>query len=358
VTERPLYILRYYPTLTETFVYRELDELARRGHRPLVAALGARPDGALQDQPPQVRVWRAPRGPRTWASWPRLSARHLGWKASFRVGALLRAARAWGVTRVHAHFVGEGAAWGAVVAEALGVPLSITPHAVDLFKPRSDCGGLLAKAERVIAITEFHRRWLREHYGVEAPVVRCGVHVPRGSSVAVRAGAEPLRLISVGRDVPKKGMAALAAVCAELPEVSARLVTDAPRLAGPRCEVGPLPPGQVPAALARAHVFALALRQATDGDMDGMPIAILEAMAAGLPVIAGDVAGVAEVVDAEVGWLVPAGDDPALRSALLEALADPTRCAEKGAAGRARLLARGLTVEAQVDGLLQAWGAR
>ncbi len=58
---RLLYVLRYYPTLSETFVYREVAELVRRGHEVTIIALGERADGQLADGLPDVPVIRPPR---------------------------------------------------------------------------------------------------------------------------------------------------------------------------------------------------------------------------------------------------------------------------------------------------------
>jgi colanic acid/amylovoran biosynthesis glycosyltransferase len=67
------------------------------------------------------------------------------------------------------------------------------------------------------------------------------------------------------------------------------------------------------------------------------------------------VAGIPEVVDDEVGWLVPPDDPAALRSALAHAAEDAAARVTRGAAARRRILERGLTVEAQVDALLATW---
>ena len=60
---RVLYLLRYYPTVSETFVYREVDALVARGVEVHIAALGTREDGRLQDEPPDAPIQMVPRRP-------------------------------------------------------------------------------------------------------------------------------------------------------------------------------------------------------------------------------------------------------------------------------------------------------
>lgn len=75
--------------------------------------------------------------------------------------------------------------------------------------------------------------------------------------------------------------------------------------------------------------------------MDGLPVALVEAMAAGLPVITTATSGIPELVDESVGWLVPADDLDALEAAVREALADPEARRQRGAAARNRVWAQG-----------------
>ena len=81
---------------------------------------------------------------------------------------------------------------------------------------------------------------------------------------------------------------------------------------------------------------------------------MMEAMAAGLPVITTDLPGLGELVDDEVGWRVPCDDVGALARALRSALSDPSERIRRGAAGRARIL-RDWTVSRQADGVEAAW---
>jgi glycosyltransferase involved in cell wall biosynthesis len=71
---------------------------------------------------------------------------------------------------------------------------------------------------------------------------------------------------------------------------------------------------------------------------EGMPLVVLEAMAAGVPVVASAVSGIPEVVvDGETGWLVPPEDPRALKAALEDVLARPEEARRRGGAGRRRV---------------------
>lgn len=360
-----LVVVRYWPTRSETFVAREVAELAARGHEVVVAAIGTRADGDDADPIPGVTVWRPERGAREWVARAigpvgpaaRWLAGHQRPKDVARCGSLADWAVGRGFDRVHAHFAGEAAEWARVVADRCGIPWSVTTHATDLFRPRPSLPELLRAARPVVTVCEHHRGWLRATFDVDAAVVRCGVDPAAYPPARPAPAGGPLRAISVARWVPKKGLDTLLEAVELVPgPIRLRLVADPPPGVGaPRATVGAVAPREVPALLAEADVFALPCRVAGDGDRDGVPVALIEAMAAGLPVISTPVAGIPELVDEAVGWLVPPNDPRALAHAL-EAARDPSVRAARGAAGRARVRA-GWTVAGQVDALLGAWSA-
>lgn len=346
------YVLRYWPTVSETFVAREIDGLRARGVAVDVVGIGRRADGA-DDAVPSLRPEKVPI--RALRHLVRPDVRRLvrGMRRRDVARALWVADRGAdrGWSRIHAHFAGEAAEWARVAAAVLGVPWSVTVHAVDLFVPRPSLGGLLRDARPAITICAHHRRWIAERFGADALVVRCGVplDVPRAEP-----GAAGARFVCVARDVPKKGLDALATAIAALPGATLRLVSDAVRLGGPRIAAGSLAPDAVPDVLARAQVFVLPCRIAPNGDRDGIPVALMEAMAAGLPVIATRVAGIPELVDDTVGWLVPPDDPAALLRAMREAC-EPGERARRGRAARERIVTGAWTVDRQVAELVQAW---
>lgn len=327
-----LYVLRYYPAVSETFVAAEMRAVQAAGVRATVLSMGTRPDSPFATGLPAVEVLDLPRGRALAAAalrGPGLS------KRSIRLAWAVREARRRGVDRVHAHFAGEAAALAREIARALGVPYSVTVHAADLFRPIPGLAGLLRDASPCITVCAHHARWIAHCYGVEARVVRCGIDVS-GRPQADPA-REPARVVCVARPVPKKGLDRL------------RRAVPATRLDLLGADA-PVPPDAVPARLARAQLFALPAQVANDLDRDGVPVAMMEAMAAGLPVVTRPVGGIPELVDETVGWVA---ED--FEAALREALSDPQERARRGRAAKARI-GEAWCSDLSTRSLLSAWG--
>lgn len=346
-----LYVVRYFPTLTETFVHDEVRALAGEGIPVALAAFGARGDPGTE--PLGVPVFSQPH---RWEWLPWLPSLIGEWlrrpgRVSRRVLWLAVLLRRRKVRKVHLHFGGEAAEWAAEACRRVGLQFGLTVHAVDLFRPRPGLPGLLRDATPLIAISAWNQRWIAENYGVRAELLPSGVELSqfqRGET------ARPPRVLAVGRWVPKKGFALLLQVWKTLDrEAELHLVSDAPQgTAGPGVVVhGLLPRAEVRALIASATVFVLPCRVADDGDRDGIPVVILEAMAAGLPVISTRVSGIPEVVDQTVGWLVDPGDGDALRQVIQEALDNPEEARRRGEQGRQRLGEQGRTRAQHLAGL-------
>ena len=205
--------------------------------------------------------------------------------------------------------------------------------------------------------TDYNRRHLIEAYGTPAEKLRVvyhGLDLERFQRRARPANATPV-ILSVGRLVEQKGYEDLLYVCADLVRrgqaFTCAIIGDGPlrgRLERLVDELDLRGVVRLPGRLVgdgvldwytRADVFALFCIEASDGDRDGIPNTMIEAMAMELPVVSTRYSGVPElVVDGTTGLLAECGDRRALADALARLLARPELRATMGRAGRERVM--------------------
>jgi glycosyltransferase involved in cell wall biosynthesis/GT2 family glycosyltransferase len=391
------YVVSRFPALSETFVLRELAEVdARKGVRCELFSLF--PDGGGPVHP-SARAWV----PRRSCATPLGSARSAAYWAARRplrlagvialvahdyrrhprlLGRALvtvacalehaRRLRVAPVDHLHAHFATYPALAAWICSRLVGVPYSFTAHAHDLFIHRIGLRRRIEDAAFCVGISEHNARILRAlapGRSADVHVVHCGVH-PTSLPVRLRApqpGA-PMRVACVAALRPYKGHHVLVDAIARLAcageAVELDLVGDGPlrgelerQCARPGVAtrvhfLGGLTEPEVAEVLDRADAFAQASVVQPDGDTDGIPVALMEAMAAGVPVVASRVSGVPELVrDGETGLLVPPGDAAALADALRSLRAEPGAAIERARAARA-LVEEQFAVEGQSSRLL------
>lgn len=285
------------------------------------------------------------------------------------------------VRHLHAHYAHAATTVAWLVSLITGLPYSFTGHARDIYCESLNPAGLLARklnaARFTVTCTEANRSWLLS-LAPQARVHRIyhGVNADFTSLLATAAGrtadAGRLRILGVGRLVPKKGfdllVEAVGALVRQGVEVDLVLAgADGGhtaelrrRIADHRLEervrlAGVMDQRRLYEEYRRATVFCLPCRVLDDGDRDGIPNVLVEAMAAGLPVISTPVSGIPELVVHEGnGLLVPPDDVAALAAALLRLHRDPRLAATLGQAGRTAVLERfdGDRLAATLAGLL------
>jgi glycosyltransferase involved in cell wall biosynthesis len=272
--------------------------------------------------------------------------------------ALAHRVRKRGIQHVHAHMAHVPTTIAMYCARQLGIGFSFTGHAMDLFRARTLLEAKLRHASFAACISAWHRsfyRQLKEVHEDRLPIVRCGVDVDAFAPSGRPVRGQKLNILSVGRLVPKKGfdvlIEAIAALNGNAQDLKCTIAGDGPeraRLAAmireqqleDRIElVGARSNEEIRGMMRAADVFVLPCRVDATGDRDGIPVALMEAMACGLCVVSGDLPAIRElIVDGEGGLLVESGSVPSLMRALQGIAHDPARRARLGAAGRQRVV--------------------
>ena len=371
------YVVKRYPRYSETFIVNEILAHEAAGLDVTIFALRPPLDTHFQELLAKVRApvyylldsgksadfWRE-------LSWAQTalpgfddavrSAQDDEAATVYQAIQLARQARALGLDHLHAHFATSAASVARLAARFARMSWSFTAHAKDIFHESvvpEDLVRKLTDADAVITVSDYNRAYLRETYGALVHRLYNGLDLTRFTFRPSPAKAP--HIVAVGRLVEKKGFADLIDACALLQhegcdftceiigsgeeadvlrtQIERLGVGDVVRLEGPR------PQAEVIERVASAAVFAAPCVVGRDGNRDGLPTVLLEAMALGTPCVSTAVTGIPEVIrDDETGVIVPQHDPAALAVALGRLLADASR--------RVRLAraARGL-IEAEFD---------
>jgi glycosyltransferase involved in cell wall biosynthesis len=377
-------VVKGWPRLSETFIAQELRALEQRGFRlrlyslrhptdrkvhalnRAVAAPVAYLPEYLWREPLRVwRAWRAARRTPGYAaarrSWLRDLRRDLTPNRVRRFGQalVLAAERDPAITHFYAHFLHTPASVARYAALLAGLPWSVSAHAKDIWTtPDWEKREKLQEAAWAVTCTRAGAEHLDALVPGKVALVYHGLDARRFPGPAAprpardgAASADPVRILSVGRAVPKKGYADLVAALALLPrDLNWRFVHvgGGPLLDALKSQAAPLgarivwrgaqEEDAVRAAYREADLFVLASRVGDDGDRDGLPNVLLEALSQGCPVIATAVSAIPELVaDGVTGALVPSNDRAALAAAIESLARDPALRARLAAAGEARV---------------------
>ena len=355
------YVLKRYPCFSETFIVNEILAHERAGLPVHIFALRRFAEARFQSVLAQVRspvTYIPDTVPRADAFWPTFSRaaalypalrNHLpqlgekGFLDFFQALHIALKADELGIRHFHAHFGSKAATVARLASHVSGIDYSFTAHAKDIFHcsvAEDELRQSLSEAASVVTVSDFNVAWLKERYGSAAARVHRiynGLDLGQFSYKSPRV--RPRQILAVGRLVEKKGFETLVRACdilrsrgvpfdckiigGGLLEQQLRQEIDQLSLQEQVALIGPRPQSEVIEALHGAAVFAAPCKLADDGDRDGLPTVLLEAMALGTPCVSTDVTGIPEVLRAgATGLTVPQQDPSALADALERMLDD------------------------------------
>lgn len=368
------YVVKRYPRFSETFIVNEV--LAHEAAGTDIEIFSIRPctDTHFQNAISQVRapLTRISSSSPKWSAlWPQLRAageRFPGlWDVLRDEQHAMATTVAQGIelagyvrdrhiTHLHAHFATLPAAVARLAALIAEVPYSLTAHAKDIFHESVEDAVLqqrLEDAAAIITVSQFNVEHLSSRFPQLGNRLHCVYNGLKLDALPFQEPATPARLIlGVGRLVEKKGFDVLVYACAVLRErgvsFACEIVGGGDQQAALQKQLdqlqlhdhvtltGPLPQAVVKQRLHEAAVMAAPCVIGEDGNRDGLPTVLLEAMALGTPCVATDVTGIPEVIrQNQTGLIVPQHDPVALADALTRMLDDAvlrTRCARSARA--------------------------
>lgn len=321
------YVLKRFPNLSQTFILNEILELERQGVLVEIISL------------------RCPRSEPTHSSLKKLQAQitYLDVTTKSSDSIIAEQVAEWAKSRqlhhLHAHFATSAAEIAMQSGKLANLGYSFTAHARDIYHEKVDQQALVKRMQNarfVVTVSDFNRDYLNKllaNHSCNGNIYRLynGLDLTlfRPSPLIHESGL----IVSIGRLVPKKGMKYLLDACALLRdrnvafraviigegEERASLEQAIQRLALDQqvTLAGALSPSAVIEILSLSDIFVLPCIVSEDGDMDGLPTVILEAMALGIPVISTRLAGIPEMIHHQInGFLVEQQQVPELADAM------------------------------------------
>ncbi|HEY0605027.1 MAG TPA: glycosyltransferase [Herpetosiphonaceae bacterium] len=396
---RLTYIIGTYPSLTTTFIDREILAARRSGVDVRILSI-RRSSGRLSAEQERLRedvVYLLPVAwlsfiaghlrfalLHAWTYWstllylltrphPSLRARLMTLLHFAEGGYAAHLLRRSPGDQLHAHFVDRAATVALVASRLLGVPYSVTAHANDIYVNPVLLPEKLGAASSVITCTGYNQAHLAKlgagHFDSKVSCIYHGLDLSHYQPGNGAQSGTPL-LLSVGQLKEKKGLTYLIDACQLLHQrgyvFECQIVGEGPLRAQLEAQIresgladvvrlcGALPHVEVIDKFAQASMFVLPCVLGANGDRDGIPNALLEAMAMQLPVVSTAISGIPEVVvDGTNGLLVPPADAEALATALARLLDDAEFRHELGLQGR-RTVTEQFDVEWNVRRMLVA----
>lgn len=368
-----LYIITKFPSLSHTFISREVVELLDRGYIVHTAArITPKPDSVISEAKnflfSTFYLDTIPLTKKIMMAFvylvksPKVVIRNLIYiLLQIRKSSLLSASKSFyhfaeacclanlmrskNIDHIHCHFVSHPTTIGMFLSDLINVPYSFTAHAKDIFVDTFDLERKLDQCKFGVTISDYNRKHLVDVYGrkykEKIKVIHCGLKFPVNSINERNSTHEYLKILAVARMVPKKGLDILIRACSllknwEVPfkctivgdgyeKESLMGLVSAENLDDYVAFTGAVPHEDVKSFLLNSDVFVLPCRICKNGDRDGIPVSLMEAMAYKIPVISTNIVGLPELIDHDLnGFLIPQDNFLILAEHLKQLYDDPS----------------------------------
>lgn len=354
------YILGIFPKLSESFIINEIVELLKKGHNIQIYSYHSPKDHIKHEVFREYNLLERTH----YFSFNRLFKVNLFYFLKYFVTGLLRdlfnfrfsarilefnlkAAYFTVIIRknrsdiLHSHFTTTGS-FSKRLGEFLGLPYILTAHAFDIYMSQeNELREVMESARSVVTISEYNRNYLQNEIGIKnrIEVIRCGIDIEKFNPKGKSHPDNKIKILTVTRLVEKKGLEylikAMPAVISEIQDINLTIIGTGP-LEGHLKQImkdmniekyvefrGGVSDSELKHYYENADMFILPCIIAGNGDRDGIPVAIMEAMAMELPVISTRISGIPELVsDGISGILVPQKNEISIADAILKLCKD------------------------------------
>ncbi len=381
------FLVKTYPKVSETFVLQEILAVQKEPYDVTIFSMQHPTDDQFHKAFDSVTAeinYLTPNHWKHWHSikthlkmiglcfWPYLSTLLFALKHSeqgsfeqfCQAVYLAKAVQEQGIKHLHVHFASEPAGLAELTSRLCKVTYSISAHAKDIYlqNPLS-LARKIANAQFVVTCTEYNRRYLNSINTSSTPVYRIyhGIDATRimneSNNNNTHHHSDLLRILSVGRLQEKKGFPTLIVACHLLKQArysfrcdivgygpyigELQALIDQYQLSDSICLWGKMTHERVVEFYRQADIFALPCQVTHEGDRDGIPNVLMEAMTFAIPVISTNISGIPEIIENNTsGLIVETKNDQALFSALQHLIDNPELRKQIGEAGKHRVATR------------------
>jgi len=382
------YILGMFPKISETFILNEIVELIRMGHKVHIFSIH-RPQKSIVH--PEVNEYHLLGKTSYSPSYFKLGVELLKFDSllfyknrkkiiinKFYCIAIARyfskIIKKLNLNVLHAHYAVDTAYTAMLISKLTGIPFTFTGHALDIFV-NPDIRALkerMENASAVITISHYNKNYLHNLTKVDKDkifIVRACPNIERYKTI--KRDEDPSTILTVGRLVEKKGIKygilAIKELVKEYPNIRYNIVGSGPlknelqdlirKLAlGKKIRLlGNLDYCSLTEKLSKATVFILPCVKAKNGDMDGIPVSLMEAMYLQIPVISTKISGIPELIETgREGILVEPKNIKQLSNAIKSLLEDKNLRIKMGRNGRRKIEAE-FNIHKEVSKLVNIW---